>query len=148
MYWSPVTFGKYKGKSIPQIIFEDPDWFYWAYENDKFLGNLLRQAKDVYKKSRNIRVPKGKKVRYNYHVDGTSVGFDLESKDSLIGSKISSRCSNNIDMYVPRSIRKYDKLGNKCFVKSIKYHILGDQRLRMTKKRCEDFFNQSSYFDI
>ena len=29
MRWSAVPFGKYKGKTFPEIIVRDPDWFFW-----------------------------------------------------------------------------------------------------------------------
>jgi hypothetical protein len=28
--WTIVDFSKHKGKSLPQIILHDPDWFFWA----------------------------------------------------------------------------------------------------------------------
>jgi hypothetical protein len=31
--WSILTFGKYKGKSLPEVILQDPDWFFRAIEN-------------------------------------------------------------------------------------------------------------------
>jgi len=30
MAWSTLPFGKHKGKTLPQIVFADPDWFFWA----------------------------------------------------------------------------------------------------------------------
>lgn len=37
MPWSVVNFGpKFKGKTLPQIIFDDPDWFFWGIEKDIF----------------------------------------------------------------------------------------------------------------
>ena len=38
MHWSAVPFGKYKGKTFPEIIVRDPDWFFWV------LPETLRQA--------------------------------------------------------------------------------------------------------
>jgi len=47
---------------------------------------------------------------------------------------------------VPRQIAEYDKFGCKVMVGAIKYHVIGDENARMTKARCEQFFNDLSHF--
>jgi len=44
MAWSILPFGKHKGKTLPQIVFTDPDWFFWAMEENVFKGPLKREA--------------------------------------------------------------------------------------------------------
>ena len=34
--WSIIKFGKHKGKSLPEVILHDPDWFFWAVEAHYF----------------------------------------------------------------------------------------------------------------
>ena len=36
MAWTELNFGKHAGKSLPQILFADPDWFFWAVDNNVF----------------------------------------------------------------------------------------------------------------
>jgi hypothetical protein len=36
MAWSTLNFGKHAGKTLPQIVFADPDWFFWAIETNVF----------------------------------------------------------------------------------------------------------------
>ena len=45
-----VDFGKHKGKTLPQILCSDPDWFFWAMENNVFRnkGALQSEAKDLH----------------------------------------------------------------------------------------------------
>ena len=43
MHWSAVPFGKYKGKTFPEIIVQDPDWFFWVLP--KLYGKLAEEAK-------------------------------------------------------------------------------------------------------
>ena len=57
MNWTIVNFGKHKGKSLPQIIFKDADWFFHLYENDYFNGTLAQEANELYRRARSIRVP-------------------------------------------------------------------------------------------
>src|SRR5262245_29514350 len=60
MEWSQVQFGKHKGKTLPQVLFCDPDWFFWAMENSVFRnkGTLESEAEDLDYKARHLRIPK------------------------------------------------------------------------------------------
>ena len=44
MRWSTVPFGKYKGKTFPEIIVRDADWFFWALPN--LYGTLAEEAQE------------------------------------------------------------------------------------------------------
>ena len=57
MKWTAIGFGKHAGKTLPQIIFDDADWFFWAYEKQAFKGIQAREAQEIYRRSRSIRVP-------------------------------------------------------------------------------------------
>ena len=58
MAWTVVQFGKYRGKTLPQIIFTDPDWFFWAVENDTFKSAALKaEASDIRRKATRIKIP-------------------------------------------------------------------------------------------
>ena len=57
---SILNFGKHEGKSLPEVLLHDPDWFFWAIENhvlEKRLG-LAAEARDLDFKARNIKIPK------------------------------------------------------------------------------------------
>ena len=85
MSWTVVRFGKYEGKTLPQIIMKDPDWFFWMLP--KFNGKLAKEAEDLARKARAIKIPKGKgkklRVEYRYELDTGSIlgrrfcGFEL-----------------------------------------------------------------------
>jgi hypothetical protein len=49
MRWSVMSFGKHKGKTFPQIILQDPDWFF--YMLPKFYGNLADEANNLAQKA-------------------------------------------------------------------------------------------------
>ena len=34
--WTEVLFGKHYGLTLPQIAFLDPDWLFWAIQEDAF----------------------------------------------------------------------------------------------------------------
>lgn len=71
MNWTTINFGKHKGKTLPKVIFDDPDWFFWAYGNKVLKGALAYEAQVVYRRARSIRVPQknGQKMLVEYVID-------------------------------------------------------------------------------
>jgi hypothetical protein len=152
MKWTPLDFGKHEGKTIPQVLFKDPDWFYWALVSKRIFDQWTEykdQAYEAYRRSRNIRIPiPNKKVEYVF--DGVSGKFaDLKLVDENVprhvGTSITYR-KDKIDMFAVRESKYYDKLGNELMLSAIKQILFGDNKYRMTKKRCEDFFNDDNNF--
>lgn len=49
MIWSKVQSRKYKGETLPQILFVDPGYFFWSMDSDAFKRDeqLYEQAKLV-----------------------------------------------------------------------------------------------------
>lgn len=110
--WTVVDFGKWtgKGKTLPQIITSDPDWFFWCVENDKFVGSLASQAKTLARRAHAIRLPAAKSathcVAYVITHDGKFAGFDLvpTSRPQHEGSSSEVRRSS-LDLAAPRSFK-------------------------------------------
>jgi len=153
MAWTKVQKGRYRGKTIPQIIFSNPDYFFWAYEKkDFFEGKLLEEAREVYRKATSIKIPQpqqGEKLVVEYAFMpsvGTFCDFELVpfSRPPHKGSTPTYR-KDVIDMSIPRQRKRYDKLGYKLFLKSLKVYIFG-LPYRFTKKNCENFFEDDDNF--
>jgi len=156
MTWSILWFGKHKGKSLPQVIFSDPDWFFWAMEKNIFKdkGKILQEANEINLKSKRIRIPqKGpEKLVAEYAIHPPTKKFaDMEilpaSRPKHVGSTPTFR-SDYIDMSIPREIAPYDKFGCKLLISNIKYYLFGSKNYKMTKERSEAFFNDDSNFDL
>lgn len=154
--WTPLNFGKHKGKTLPWVVFHDPDWFYWACEDGIFedKGTLKKEARVVYKRSRSIKIPQTKSERqvaeYGFN-DRKERFVNLEivpdSRPPHAGSTQVFRLPV-IDLSVPRDARSYDKLGYRILLKAVKFILFRDPEYRMTEKRCGRFFNKKSNFDF
>ena len=148
--WSVVDFGKFKGKglSVPQIVFKDPDWFFWATENNAFKGRQAIEAKDIAAKVRRIKInkpePSDWKIEYLF-LDGKFAQFSIvpEDRPAHVGSSI-PMYDSQLDFKIPRQARNYDKLGYKHFLKTFRYHWFDDKNF--TKERCEAFFDNDDNF--
>lgn len=150
--FTEITFGKHAGKTLPQILLNDPDWFFWALEQGTvFKGSLLDEAKDLYRKSRTIKIPRPNPndfhIEYVFQADGTFAHFDIvdANRPSHVGSSITHR-STHLDFSVVRSSRIYDKTGNKLFLSCFRYHFFGSGSAYLTKDRAESFFSDPNNF--
>lgn len=154
MEWTELWFGKHKGKTLPQIIFIDPDWFFYMMEQKAFQnkGILREEAEEIYNKARNIRISSkdGEDLVAEYAIHPVSGKFcDLEiiprDKPRHEGSTTVLR-KDVIDLSFPVHFAKYDKLGCKLLLGSLKFYIFGNKDYRLTKARCEGFFNNEGNF--
>jgi len=154
MAWIPLAFGKYNGKTLPQILFIDPDWFFWAMSEKVFnnKGALTAQAKEIDIKARNIRVPvqdgEDRVVEYLIHRPTMKFGdMRLVPRNQPIHEGASPACrSEVIDLSFPREHASYDKRGYQLILSCVKHYLFGDSNHRMTRKRCEHFFDDDSNF--
>jgi hypothetical protein len=152
MPWSAVPFKKYEGKTFPQIIMRDPDWFFWILP--KLYGKLAREAKEVARKAQAIKIPtrKGKNMRveYRYELDIGSMlgrrfcGFEFVEDSAYYCKKWTTR-SSHLDLTVPVREKKYNKRGGRIMMEDFRRHYFGEGK-RLTKMRCEKFFNNDKNF--
>lgn len=153
MKWTPLIFGKHQGKTLPQVLLHDPDWFFWAWGREVFDDSSVYhyQAVVAHAKATSIRIPSRGSgplvVEYKFYPDGTCVGFDLvpDDRPAHQGSTRTTR-SDHIDMSIPHRAAPYDKTGNRLFLRSLKSCLFGDPAARMTRERCEAFFNDERNF--
>lgn len=154
MTWNYLSFGRHKGKTLPQVLWIDPDWFFWALDKNAFANRplLKSEADDLYSKARRIRIPDGivddPEVEYLVHVPSKKFGtFYIVNADKPIheGSSPAYR-KKAIDLSIPRSIANYDKTGYRLFLQSLRYYIFGNSSARVDKQRAEAFYEDSANF--
>ena len=154
MQWTVVNFGKHKGLTLPQILFKDADWFFYAYEQGYFKSPYTREARVLYRRARSIRVPErnGQKmfVRYITHQSKRTGTVKFGTMELIADGPGLERLnvSQRIDFYTPRSYAQYDKTGYKNFVSALKAILPDKLPRRMNQQACEDFFAGDDNFDL
>ena len=149
--WSVVNFGKWrgKGKTLPQIVVSDPDWFFWAVENDVFEGALRSQADKLERRARAIKLPAGLAdthcIQYMFTPEWEFAHFNIIPNDQAphVGFSWELR-SPTLDVAGPRDLRSYNKLGGKYLLKDFRYYWFSNHR--WTKARVEAFFDDTRNF--
>jgi hypothetical protein len=152
--WSNLTFGKYAGKSLPQVLLRDPDWFFWAIEEgvfDKYSG-LLSEAHDLNYKAHHIKIPKTDPqewcIRYVIYKGESFADFEIveAAQPKHYGSWNIVFYDDHLNLSIPRRCRKYDKLGFRLLLKKFKFYFLGNSRARLTRRWCNEFFANPNHF--
>ena len=155
MSWSILDFSKHEGKSLPQVLFSDPDWFFWAYDKGVLhdrSGELQYEAEVLFQRARRMLIPKrfgsGKKVEY--YAQPVTGGFanlhvvDADQTEHAGASRTTTR--PYFDLSIPYQMKKYDKRGAALLIKHLKFYLFGDKDIRLTRSLCEDFFDDDSHF--
>ena len=147
--WSELEFGKHQGKTLPQIVLSDPDWFFWAFNNDVFKGQHAIEAKALFEKATRIKIPKPDAenwaVEYRYDENGRFQGFSIFKIDSHMHSGSGQR---HRERYLDLSClsKSYDKGGGKRLIRDFRANYFDGRNL--TKDRCEAFFDDDAKFAI
>lgn len=150
MAWTEIKFGKYRGKgmSLPQIVFDDPDWFFYMVERDAFFGRLGDEAADIAYKAGHIRIPYKNpdqwEVEYVSEPGGRFERMVLVRADEPAALSDGAR-GKFIDLGYTRHLRPYDKKGSKRLARWAKLYLFGEG-VRLTKARCEAFFDDPKNF--
>jgi hypothetical protein len=53
-----MPFGKYEGRTLPQVLLRDPDYFFWLVREGVLKGALAMQAKQLAKKACRLKIPR------------------------------------------------------------------------------------------
>ena len=156
MNWTKLEFGKHRGRTLPQVMFSDADWFFWLHANPLPTNNNVRgsEFEEIYRKSRSIKVPqKGdENMVAEYIIDPRNHNFrglDLvpASRPQHQGYSQTFRLPV-INMAKVREIATYDKAGYHRLIGDLKLCLFGSRRVRMTKQRCEAFFDDDANFAL
>jgi hypothetical protein len=150
--WTRLRFGKHIGKTLPQVLLTDPDWFYWAaVANTIFRGRLRHEAADLAAKAARIEIPKANPrnwvVEYVFDRDGRFERWEIVKADSWMhrGSNYRER-SDYLDLFIVAARKTYDKGGNKKLLRGFRRCYFGSGTARMTERRCEAFFDGDGNF--
>jgi hypothetical protein len=145
MRWSAVPFGKYQGKTLPEIIVRDADWFFWILPN--LYGKLADEAEELARKARAIKIPNSRRknleVEYQYEMGHRFCGFAFVDGNTARYSRWSTRLPH-LDLTWPLR-RKYDKRAGRIMIRDFRNHYFGKHK-RLTKERCEEFFSNERNF--
>jgi hypothetical protein len=149
--WSVLKFGKFAGKTLPQIVLGDPDWFFWAMEEGLFWRLMVSESEEINRKARGIAlghgagptaagVPLVLDVVLDAGGGRVAAAFIVPEDTPQSGIRL-----DRIDLSIARWVCPRDKGGNQILLKVVKKHLFGP-RARMTRARCDAFFSNGANF--
>ena len=166
-----IDFGRYKGKTAPQLVFVDPDYFFWGIDNGLFTNansKLREEAYDVADKAQRIRIQRLTYLRTSkfvaVYILCSMVGFfkDMQIVPQVVYDDSNSFiCDGNsfirddnslyialdvINLSIPYQNAYYGRTGARFLVYAVKQYLFGDRYYRMTAKRAAAFFEDDDNF--
>lgn len=153
MSYNVLVFGKHKGRTLPYVIFNDPDWFFYMYHNEGLFGRYANEADELYIKATHIRIPgrdDNNPLEAEYVVDDDSGGLEdfsivhEEEYQDNFGVKTYRKNAINIGYAIEISTR--DGVSRQLLKKRLKSYLFGDAKIRLTTNMCEAFFDNAENF--
>jgi len=148
---SSLKGGKYAGRSLPQILFLDPDYFFWAVENQsvsRTFGNRGREAIVEGASYQNSQTGSWKLVCWIFLHAREQVLLVPICRPRAAGT---CRFKHHEEIKTYRYVRcswimplRQERLQR--FIKNLKRHLFGNSATRMTAERCEEFFDDRDNF--
>ena len=146
--WSELTFGRHQGKTLPQIVLSDPDWFFWALRKKVFCSPLAGEVKDIAYKICHIKIPRPNpedwKFEFICNSDGKLLDLRLLRAEDAVYGHVNKQIIGVLDMSWPRLWGGYGKSSGKLLLAAIRHYYFDGSR--MTKARCEVFFSNNANF--
>jgi hypothetical protein len=144
--WTKLNFGKHTGRTLPQVVLLDPNWFFWAVGKDIFKGRLADEAAVLARRATHIKIPKPKpknwEVEYRREREGRFLGFYfVDAKSPSHGGASRLPC---LDLSHVRRGNIHDKRDCRRMIQDVRAVYFGG--LNLTKKRCEAFFDRKRNF--
>jgi hypothetical protein len=144
MIWTTMPFGRHIGRTLPQIVLSDPNYFFWLAE--KLYGRLMTEAELLVRRARNIKIPKPnpKKwaIEYRRDRDDRFLGIGIVKADSHAHS-LSERLPH-LDLAYVRRGNVHDTRDCRRVIRD--FRRLYFDGLNLTKRRCEEFFEKEDNF--
>jgi hypothetical protein len=143
-----MPFGKYTGLTLPQVLFTDPDYFFWV--RGVLKGALAIEAEKLAQKACRIKTPREPAeafvVDYFFEPGGQFVCFSIVPRDTerYLSSHEIHR-ANYLDFSRIRRGKEYAKREYVRFLRCFRKEFFGSESARMTKERCEAFFNGDNF---
>ena len=143
--WTTLNFGKHSNKTLPQVVLSDPNWFFWA--KNILYGQLANEAEVLERRARNIRIPKPnpKKwaVEYRRDRDDRFLGCGIVEVNSHKHSALFERLPH-LDLAYVRRGNVHDIRDGRLLIRDFRHLYFGG--LNLTKRRCEEFFENQDNF--
>ena len=149
MTWTDLPFSRHAGLTLPQVLFKDPGWFFWAHTRPLH-GDVAYEVQALYPKATRIRVPGTEGLVVEYVLDPRAGGLAVvQLVPEAVGGDVGGSRSFTrpyIDLGIPSQLAHYDKTGGKVVVNFLKVKYFGSTSNKMTRERCAEFFDDARNF--
>lgn len=138
-------------KTLPEIIFEDPDYFLWGYEKNIFSKSISLQyeADELYDKIRNMKIPENddNKLVCEFCKNPKTGKLDILQLNNCFDRDKNCVYSNrSIDISLPRNYEINPLENTNVLLPQLFKILFGDANIKPSKNLCIEYFNDESNF--
>ena len=146
--WTKLNFGKHTGRTLPQVVLSDPNWFFWAVDKEIFKGGpFVDEVVVLAYRATHIKIPKAKpkdwEVEYRWDRESRFLGCGFVKAKGSFQARFSSRLPH-LDLAYVRRGNIHDKRDCRRLIRDVR--ALYFDGLNLTKQRCEAFFDRKRNF--
>lgn len=153
-FWSRIPGGRYRGRTIPEIAFLDPDYLFFCAENNVFAKWGRRVGLEgmlAVERMRNIKIPgtKPSHAIFIFNLNGEFLTMEIISEKErwdVNGREVIYR-SDRIDLGLIRNIRPRDFSAYARLLAIVKREVFGST-IYPTVPDFEEFFSNVDNFHI
>lgn len=148
--WTSLLAGPHAGKTLPQVMLEDPDLVFVALEAGAFGGPLMVEAEEVCRRAARIwpcrGAPRDLTVLYSLNAYDRTRFADftvVRKSDRRLARyrKFAAAESEFLDLSLPRRMAPKDPTATHVVLGGVKHVHFRDPGATLTREEAETFFN-------
>ena len=145
--WTKTGIGKHRTRTLPHVLMNDPEWFYWAYHEGVFKGHVFAEARLIYQYAKTIQVGRGKNQCYEYRM-GENIGvYVVDKKSTAEHANMEVKRSNTLDLEFPRQQKGYKPEQYEYFMDCVQKIFFNKiSKPYVKREACEKFFATPKHF--
>jgi hypothetical protein len=141
--WAVLPFGPYVGKTLPQVVFADPTWFFASVLSGSVFNHLSRdEVEDIWRRATAIRLPWAE-----FAVEICTDSFSGNFRALRLVPRGTSGSYDFVDLSIAfRCQGGHTGAGSKLLASDVKRILLCGLGRRMTRRRANEFFSCDANF--
>jgi len=148
--WAQIDRGQYESLTIPELVFRDPGYFYWALSVSLFKGQLLLEAKVVECRLRHIKVPSSAPANSVFVIqlrDGIFRDFTIRAKSLVkVKSRSELRIASHLDLSIVSLPNFNTDRARGKMLERVKQHFFEKEAHKLGRKDFQEFVGNPDNF--
>lgn len=148
--WTIIDEGKYEGLTIPELVFGDLGYFYWAISVGLFEGQLKLEADSVESRLKHIKLPLTVSPNSIFVIqlrNGMFYDFSIQEKGSVKGNKSDLKIASHLDVSLVSCPGFHTERPRKKMLERVKQYLFTKEPHELGRKDYQVFLGNPDNSD-